>query len=98
MASWNTLPYEIKLHVARYVIDSILAEGSTRYRGWDDRYDSLRQLLAIAPEIARDLEEYCRKCQTAACNETQRQPGEWRTLAVADSVWWNVYKFNNYGE
>lgn len=72
MASWNSLPYELKLKIAEHLIDLIIVRVS-RTRpplSFDKSLGQYRKLYAqalvrplmeVAPELQKDLAMYCRK-------------------------------------
>lgn len=77
MASWYSLPYELKLKIAKDLIDSILADAERPSISFCvatpaglkrpiDEYVSqakeyVRSVLKISPELQKDLHDYCHK-------------------------------------
>lgn len=76
MASFKALPYELKLHIAKDLIDLYLAQAATFIPGFQISEAPLRtrsqhaptaklqigSLLEVAPDLGRDLFLYCRMC------------------------------------
>lgn len=75
MASWNSFPYEIKLHIAKDFVDIVLTRAAANILRWDYCYVStaqvrallvrkakaqIRSLLRIEPDLGKDLLRYCR--------------------------------------